>query len=431
MQKYNSIKLITDNNLCISCGACTHICPFDNIDMKYSSFRGKWDAIVENTEICLKCNGETNCLYVCPSHNMDYTKFGSQENEFLGKIENIYNGWSKSENRRFHSSSGGFIRELCKSLLDKKLITSIISITHDEGLEYTPKNITDIGFMPNSIYHNINYENAFKIIKNCDGKFLIIGLPCQLTGIELLLSKKKYAYLKDRIYLKVALICGYTFDRVSLDFFAALNSFDMEEISYREEGRYRKTRISNEDNSLVFDVNNPKTINEKINNMMMFDKWMPQKHCLFCVDHLGYCADVVIGDAWQNRYNNDFIGTNIIIARTILGNNIVKGIENIILEDGNMSEIEESQNIYAKPFLGLSIAKENVFKDDFITNHIVSGDSYKKRYINFSIKEKLKIVFLKELLRRKYFKFVKIIYILLEVKLVIKLFIKKILRIKI
>lgn len=134
MQKYNSIKIITDNDLCISCGSCTHICPFDNITMEYSSYRGKWDAIVSNTDICLQCNGEKNCLYVCPSYNSDYTKFGSEENEFLGKIEAVYNGWSKSETIRCNSSSGGFIRTLAKELLEKKSLQVLYQLLMIKGL---------------------------------------------------------------------------------------------------------------------------------------------------------------------------------------------------------------------------------------------------------------------------------------------------------
>ena len=204
MPNYDSIKIITDNNLCISCGSCTHICPFDNIVMEFSMPRGKWDAIVQNTDACLQCNGSKNCLYVCPSYDTDYTKYGSEENNLLGKIENVYNGWSKDSNTRITSSSGGFIREFSDMLLEKKIVTHIIAITQDSGLEYTPKSIIDTKLMPNSIYHNINFENAFEILKNNDGKFLLIGLPCQLTGIELLLSKKKYSHLRDKVFLKVS-----------------------------------------------------------------------------------------------------------------------------------------------------------------------------------------------------------------------------------
>ncbi len=79
--------------------------------------------------------------------------------------------------------------------------------------------------MPNSIDHNINFEKAFEVIKKEEGKFLIIGLLCQFTGIEIILNKKKFESLEDKIYLKVALICGYTFDSINMDYFSKSNSF--------------------------------------------------------------------------------------------------------------------------------------------------------------------------------------------------------------
>lgn len=425
MLNFNSIKVITDNNLCISCGSCTHICPFDNILMEFSESRGKWDAIVQNTDACLQCNGEQNCLYVCPSYETDYTQFGSEENNLIGKVENIYNGYSGNELVRNSASSGGFIRELCRSLLEQEVITGVISITHDDGLEYTPENITDISLMPNSIYHNINFEKAFDIIKKEEGKFLIIGLPCQLTGIELLLNKKKFASLEDKIYLKVALICGYTFDRINMDYFSKSNSFDMKEITYREDGRYRKTRIINNSESVLFDVYNPKTVNEKINNMLMFDKWLPQDNCLFCVDHIGYSADLVVGDAWQKRYKDDNIGTNIIISRTKKAEEAIMLINNFTVEKGFINEIEESQGKYANPMFGRLNSKENVTKKFFVPNHKVSDD-IKVDNQKIELKDKIKVKYVKQLLSRKKYILAKVLYVACEYKVFVKIIIKKI-----
>lgn len=422
-----SIRIIEDNDLCISCGACTYICPFDNILMQYKNERGKYDAVVQDDDVCLKCNGMKNCLAVCPSYNVNYEKLASSsKNDFLGKVENVYNGYSKNDNSRYKASSGGFIRTLGRELLEKGVIDGVVSITHDKGLDYSPKIITNVETMPTSIYHNINYENAIELLMKNDGKYLLVGLPCQITSIEQLTEKKKYRYLKERIYAKVVLICGYTFDRTNMEFFESINHFSMDTISYRENGRYRKTRISNSSNSILFDVYNPKTINEGINNRLMFDKWMPQKHCLYCVDHMGYCADIVVGDAWQKRYKEDTIGTNIVVTRTLHGDNIVKKIESIFLEKGYLSEIEESQHQYAKPFLGLSMAKENFHKDEFVVNHVLSENNINTPVMSFTFKEKVKIVFFKRLLRKKYLLRVKYLYILLEFKLIFKQIIKKI-----
>jgi len=427
--KHISIKIIEDNDLCISCGSCTHICPFDNIFMEYIEIRGKYDAVVQDEDVCLNCNGMKNCLAVCPSYNVNYEALAfSSENNFLGKIENVYNGYSKNTNSRYKASSGGFIRTLGKELLEKKVIDGIITITHDKGLDYTPKIITDVDMMPTSIYHNINYDNAIELLMNNDGKYLLIGLPCQITSIEQFTEKKKYKYLHERIYAKVTLICGYTFDRTNMEFFESINNFSMDTISYRENGRYRKTRISNYNSSILFDVYNPSTVNENINNALMFDKWMPQKHCLYCVDHMGYCADIVVGDAWQKRYKEDKVGTNIVVTRTKHGDNIVKDLESIFLEEGYLSEIEESQHMYAKPFLGLSIAKENFYKDEFVVKHILSNnEDTDVTFISFSLKDKIKIRFLKRILRKKYFLVAKYIFVLLEFKVIGKRIVKRIL----
>ena len=163
----------------------------------------------------------------------------------------------------------------------------------------------------------------------------------------------------------------------------------------------------------------------------MFDKFMPQKNCLLCVDHMGYCADIVVGDAWQSRYKEDKIGTNIIVTRTLRGDTIVKKMDSVILEEGYLSEIEQSQQMYAKPFLGLSMAKENLFKDDFVANHVLSEKEFTFEPIHFSWKDKFKIISLKNILRKKYFKSIKVLYILTEVKLIVKTIIKQIIRKKI
>ena len=428
IQKHISIKVIEDNDLCISCGACTHICPFDNILMKYVNQRGKYDAVVTIEETCLQCNGEKNCLAVCPSYNTNYdTLANASANNFLGNIENVYNGYSKDEEMRQTSSSGGFIRALVTELLATNKIDGVITITHDEGLNYTPKIIQDIKEMPNSIYHNINYENAITLLKEHEGTFLLLGLPCQITSIEKLLLKKKFRPLQEKIYAKVALICGYTFERTNMEFFAHANRFDLNTISYREHGRYRKTRITNNKTSILFDVYNPVSIKERVNNSIMFDKFMPQKHCLYCVDHMGYCADIVVGDAWQSRYSTDKVGTNLIIARTEGGDKIISSLKSFSLDEGFKDEIEASQHQYAKPNLGLSFAEYNLFRDNFVVEHVVSKESTPLMLIPISFKNRAKVVFLKSLLRKRAYRTLQMMYISLEWKTFIKLLVKRIL----
>lgn len=141
MKIYNVSNCITKFDLCCSCGACQYICSFDNIQMKFDTILGKWQAIVINSEQCKSCNGRSNCLSVCPSYSIDYHEIVNNENQ-MGKILSVWNGWSNNEDIRLNSSSGGLIRTLCNYLLQTKRVDGVISLKHESGFEYFPAHIS-------------------------------------------------------------------------------------------------------------------------------------------------------------------------------------------------------------------------------------------------------------------------------------------------
>lgn len=427
MPEYNSIKIITDNDYCISCGACTHICPHDTIRMQYDSFRGKWDAIVQDTGKCVSCNGFKNCLAVCPSYNVDYMRLASShENQLLGKIKSIYNGYSADMSTRLNASSGGFIRELSRTLLEKQTITGIITITHDGGMEYTPKILTDITEMPNSIYHNINFESAIDLLRNNEGKYLLIGLPCQITSILQLVQKKKFSFLKERLEATIALICGYTFDRTNMEAFAFFHERQLDQISYRENGRYRKTRLGTGDSSILFDTKRPQTLNEDIINRLTFDRLLVQENCLYCVDHIGYCADLVVGDAWLKRYSDDVSGTNLVIVRTDQGQDLIDRMNNFTFEQASINDIVESQhNEYAYGSIAETMKTMEFRHKTFIPSHVRTETQTDIKKYSFSLVERIKIRYLKQIMRNRLFILAKSIYIILNLNKITKLALKK------
>jgi coenzyme F420-reducing hydrogenase beta subunit len=403
------------------------MCPFNNIEMKYISRKFKWEATIIDNVICTKCNIKDNCLSVCPSYNLNYINLAnSQKNNLLGEIIKIYTGYSKNPEIRHNSSSGGFVRELFYSLIKLRKI-SIISISQITDMEYSPRIVKNIKEMPNSIYYNINYSKAFELIKNNDEQFLIIGLPCQITSLQLLINQKRYSYLKKRIYAKVSLFCGYNFDRINAYSFAYNSNFKLKQISFRNGGKYRKTIISNKRDFKLFDIINPKNINEKINNDMMSDKFLCQNGCLYCVDHIGYCSDISVGDAWLKRYNNDFQGANLIITRTKKGEDIVKNMKHFYFEKGAICDLIESQsNKYARGSIGEGIKSLKLNKY-FYPNHIRIHNKEEIEYYKFSNREIIKIKFVKHLLIQKHFTIGKILYVILHYKKYLVLFIKQLL----
>lgn len=339
MQKINKL------GICCACGACKHVCPFHNIEMQYDEVIGRWDANVLDETICRQCSGK--CLTVCPSYENNFGRLNDYYKDDLGEIEEIVTGWSKDEEIRWNSSSGGFIKSISKLLLTQHYVDGIIALKFASGYEYYPylyKTANEIDLMPNSIYHQVNFEKLFEILKNEEGKFLIIGLPCHFMALELFLQNKQHHKLRGKVYGRISLICGYTFDRVLRNAFVHSKNIEGGIISsYREAGRYRKTRINSRSKSFLYDIKKPKNINDYIDNQMLMDKSMTQKACLFCIDHLGACADLAVGDAWLKRYKNDNYGSNIIIVRNNQGKNLIDLMNQFYFEKAEKADILESQ----------------------------------------------------------------------------------------
>jgi len=424
----NSIKIITDNDLCISCGACSHICPYHNIQIRLNAHHGKWEPVIPKIDICEnRCNGKELCLSVCPSYDVNYIDLAeSDKNQLLGKIERVYTGFSKNDAIRFSSSSGGFIPELCTMLFDSGQIDGIISMTHDLGLEYTPKIIHDVNSMPCSIYHNINFENAIALLKKATGKYLLIALPCQITSIELFTNKKKHRHLKEKIYAKVALICGYSYDRTNVQATAYYNDFEVKEIAYRGNGRDLLINLKNEQKKLEYDTFYPQTLNEVINNRIMFDNFIPQLGCLYCVDHIGYCADMVVGDAWLPKYTDDKIGVNIIISRTQQAEKLIHQIKSFHFIEASHEDIIEAQGVhYALGAVGEGLKELKSKEHSFIPDKLRTKNSDDLIKYHFRLKDIIKMKVIKRLIQKNHFMLAKFIYVILEAKYILKYLFKR------
>src|SRR4029453_12058986 len=112
-----------------------------------------------------------------------------------------------------NASSGGLIKELLHHLLARPEVDGIIALGHVEGLDFEAQLITEdagIDRLPGSIYHNLSQPKAIEILRENEGRFVLVAIPCQLEGIYQYLYKCE-PDLVDRIHTTIGLLCGWQY----------------------------------------------------------------------------------------------------------------------------------------------------------------------------------------------------------------------------
>ncbi|MCK9225895.1 MAG: Coenzyme F420 hydrogenase/dehydrogenase, beta subunit C-terminal domain [Candidatus Muirbacterium halophilum] len=345
---YNTYK----NSNCIFCGACANVC--SNVVVDLCGFNQKLKIL--NMDICKKCVNK-RCLKVCPNSKFEVLN----KKEYVGNIKSIYYSFSKNQIVNLGRSSGGFIYEFSKYIMENNIIDGIISIRHVNALDYEThlyNDIDDLKRMPTSVYHTIDFSGALKILKNnCEKKFMIIGLPCHIKSIVNTLKLTEYKYLEDRVKIFLGIICGYTFNRNNLKIVFDKNKIrlsDIKEIKYRGNGngRINEIRFKNKEKFVV-------SREKKFFNSFFSDQCLVNNSCLYCNNHLGRECDIVVGDGWDNKENIN--GVNLIIIRKSEFEDMIKDNGSLFFKKAQFSNIIRSQSKkYALGNLSRSLLKNKI-----------------------------------------------------------------------
>ena len=317
----DNLNQVRESGMCIGCGACSAA---DNtIKLKIDNY---YEIYSPNKSSAIGSS-------VCPSLNVDYLKlhnfkFHDNRNKIdpYGKIDSLMLAQSTNFKRNFKSSSGGMIKEISKFLIDNNIIDAIISIKHKEGIEYEPTVISkseEIDSLPASIYHNLNLENAIKILKKENKRFALIAIPCQLEGIYNYISKIN-PNLKGKIKISIGLLCAWQYTRHSIYSMAKLNNIKSNEIknvSYRGDGMIGKFKIFLKNK--ILKINRRSNLNYQIS----FDRFYNTPRCNVCVNHLNILADIVVGDSWMQSTRFTKTGISILLTRTKSASSIIQRMQ--------------------------------------------------------------------------------------------------------
>jgi len=341
MNEFNVSKT-RELDLCVSCEICLAVCPVEAISMEYTL--GKFLPRI-NSAVCIECE---KCLDNCPGIDIIPQKFRSEKNFdaiIKGNLLECFTAYSRDAKLRHNSSSGGIITTLIKELIESKEYESVFVLDFDkfenspvrlEETDKIPKIVKSAKskYLPASVFNIIN-----KLKENANNKIILIGTPCQLSGIKKFI---KSINISENNILFLGLFCTSTMNFNFLRFIQENYSKHGEiikEFTYRTKekfGWYGNPKITfNSGRNIFLD----RVI---ITNLK---KYFGLNRCLFCFDKANKNADIVFADCYIKN-KQDVKGTSNILVRTEKGKDIFEKYSYLfIIENEFVEQIWESQNI--------------------------------------------------------------------------------------
>jgi len=321
-----NISWVPESDLCIHCGFCYSVCPVNALVWNKENKVPKI-----NPEKCTNCG---ICTKVCPSIDISeyYFHIHKDFNSYLiGPIKKVFLAWSNDEKLRFESSSGGFITELLKTLMDLDIVTGACVVVPDHGQPFNPKvikakNKDDVERAKGSKYTIVSPGLILRDIMINKGRFAIVGLPCHILAFKK--AEEIFKPLRDKIVLHIGLFCGHVmypdaYKRIVLKE-TGKNPSLVKEVRYRGNGWPGYLTISFKDGKKI---------------ELPYDYWVQlylssflftPLRCFICNDSTAELADISVGDPWIDEIKRkEPLGVSLVVVRTKRGEDIINKLKKL------------------------------------------------------------------------------------------------------
>lgn len=326
---------------CFGCGICAGICPVeDAIEMQINKY-GFYKPVIDGS----KCHDCGLCIDVCPAiyrPEMD----GNKNDDVFGEYVNIYGGWVKNNQLRSEASAGGIARKLAHDLLSKRKIDGVLTVAPNKHnlLEPQPRLYTekkDLRNMAKSLYLPTEYSQVVKYLSRHSGRYLVIGLPCQVAGL-----RKAEKNLKAKVIL-VDLFCGRMVSRLLTEGYIRLFTGEKLEnlsIDYRDKTTGWYDFSISVENQLNNKVITREGFNKSVFGFLMNRRYFAQDSCLDCSYSYSGVSDITLGDFWESKYSEERKGVSLIVTRTECGDKILRICQDLSLFEVGILDVYSAQS---------------------------------------------------------------------------------------
>lgn len=360
---------------CTGCSACKIACPKDAIEMKLN-YLGFLEPEIDYNK-CIDCS---ICTKVC----YKYYNLEIDENK---KIDECFYwaGWSKDNNVRKNSSSGGVTHEVLKWGLENNY--SIIGCSYNDEKNMTEhiiiNNLNQLKNIQGSKYIQSNFaEIKGKIDFN--KKYIVVGTPCQIHGFKKVVEMRRK--LDNFIFIDIFChgVPSYNIWKKYREYIKRFNISKIDTINFRDKESGWSSysmRITDKENLYVKHKEDDPFLKLFLSNVAL------NKACYSCKLRFNkIAADIRMGDFWGEEYKENKEGVNLIIATNEKAKIILESLNNkVYLEKKSFESIKKSQyhgeSLYIPPYKN---------KINEMLNENIGLEPIMKRYFDNSLWGKIK-----------------------------------------
>ena len=344
---------VIDKGNCCLCGTCIGVCP---VQKPLFSNEG----IVEGNNTCISCR---RCLSSCPGNGFDFRDENaalfdtsvSEDHNLFGCYKKILKGYSNYSTIRENASSGGVLTAMSCYLLEKKMIDYVVGVV-TYGTECRVKalhSVDEVMQAAQSKYIFVPVNSVLQHIRENEGRYLYIGLPCQIEGLRK--AAKTDPLIRERVFLCAGLFCGFNLSRQATDFLIKKSGIKKERITKLEyRGKIEdKTgfKLSSQEGKFFISKHGYTILNAVYS----------RERCWKCYDYTAEFSDISFGDAWEEEN-----GWSRIIIRTEKAGKIIEELaENkiITLKPSSAEDILKTQKTIVNYKKRDIVVRRNLLKE--------------------------------------------------------------------
>lgn len=329
---------VIESNTCVGCGACG-VATGGRIPVTIRP-RGYYEADIAGASPSDLATASRVCPFTNESENED-TVAGRlfpdlPRDAQIGHYRSLFAGRVADEAEIPSSSSGGLTNWTASRLLERGLVDGVIHVGNVEQPMFgyvVSTTVAELRDGRKSKYYPATFDEVLRGIRGDTRRYAFIGIPCAVKALRHVTEQDPV--LREQIAFCLGIVCGHLKTTAYAESFAwqvGIAPDRLETVDFR----IKDPKLTSRQYKFGARAKGEAELRQAPTLSLVGGSWghavFQLNACNYCDDVFAETADVVFGDAWLSKYEIDWRGTNVVVTRNEV-------IDQILREGVQMGEI--------------------------------------------------------------------------------------------